>query len=444
MHPVCSLRKMEFDGKLEALARACAETVTIPDAVLCCGWAGDKGFTTPELNAHALRFLKECLPAGCSDGYSSQPDLRDRPHRSLRHTLPVDRLPDRRVHSSAGCVENDIMTQAIRSTVDTVLGRYRQDPHYLVQILREVQEACDWIPPEAIDRMQEVMRLPRTKIEGVAGFYSFLYTQPRGRYRVLFSDNITDRMLGNMELLEHMCRQLWVERGKTSEDGLVSIDTTSCTGMCDQGPAMLVNNIAVTRLTKPRIDAICELIRTGAPVSTWPSEFFKIDDNVRREDVMLASEPDPGRALTAALARGADGLLAEIKASQPARSRRRGFRDRPEMGSLPRRAGRRALRRLQRRRGRAGNVQGPGAADLVCRSRPRRDDAVRVRRRRASGAFSTCAANTATCSTTCRPSSRAGGAATCSASAFSVEPGSTSTSRSTSAPARTSAARSRR
>ncbi len=71
VHPVCSLRKMGLDAKLEALARACAETVTVPDAVLCCGWAGDKGFTTPELNAHALRFLKDGLPAGCADGYSS-------------------------------------------------------------------------------------------------------------------------------------------------------------------------------------------------------------------------------------------------------------------------------------------------------------------------------------------------------------------------------------
>ncbi len=122
------------------------------------------------------------------------------------------------------------------------VARYGRDPHYLLQILREVQEACDWISPEAIDRMQEAMRVPRTKIEGVAGFYSFLYTQPRGRYRVLFSDNITDRMLGNMELIDYMCGQLWVERGKISEDGLVSVDTTSCTGMCDQGPAMLVNN----------------------------------------------------------------------------------------------------------------------------------------------------------------------------------------------------------
>jgi D-lactate dehydrogenase len=37
----------------------------------CCGWAGDKGWTTPELNAHALRDLRGALPAGCSEGYSS-------------------------------------------------------------------------------------------------------------------------------------------------------------------------------------------------------------------------------------------------------------------------------------------------------------------------------------------------------------------------------------
>jgi len=207
------------------------------------------------------------------------------------------------------------MTNATRAAVDAVLERYQRNPRYLVQILREVQEACDWVSPDAVDRMQEAMRLPRTKIEGVASFYSFFYTQPRGRYRVLFSDNVTDRMQGNMELLEYMCGQLWIERGKTSEDGLVSIDTTSCTGMCDQGPALLVNNHAVTRLSKPRIDAICELIRNAAPLAAWPREFFRVEDNVRREDVMLASEPDPGSALTAALARGADGLLTEIQAS---------------------------------------------------------------------------------------------------------------------------------
>jgi [NiFe] hydrogenase diaphorase moiety large subunit len=204
---------------------------------------------------------------------------------------------------------------SIAEAVSAAVARYRGNPNYIVQMLREIQEACDWISPEAIDCLQSALRLPRTKIEGVAGFYAFLYTRPRGRYRVLFSDNITDRMLGNMELLDYMCEQLWVERGKTSEDGLVSVDTASCTGMCDQGPALLVNNYAITRMTKVRADAICELIRSKIPVAEWPGEYFRVDDQVRRKDILLGSAFAPGDALAAALARGAAALLGEIKAS---------------------------------------------------------------------------------------------------------------------------------
>jgi [NiFe] hydrogenase diaphorase moiety large subunit len=204
---------------------------------------------------------------------------------------------------------------AVAEAVAATVARYRGDPHYILQMLREVQEACDWISPEAVDLLQQALRLPRTKIEGVAGFYAFLYTRPRGRYRVLFSDNITDRMLGNMELLQHMCEQLWVERGKTSEDGLVSIDTASCTGMCDQGPALLVNNYAITRLTRARVDEICELIRSQVALADWPREYFQVDDQLRRKGILLDSELAPGDALAAALARGAEGLIAELKVS---------------------------------------------------------------------------------------------------------------------------------
>ena len=160
--------------------------------------------------------------------------------------------------------------------LDSILLRHQRNANNLLQILREAQEHHGYIHSDAIDYLSEKLNLPRSKIEGVAGFYSFLYLQPRGEYRVLFSDNITDRMLGNMDLMTSMCAQLWVEPGKLSEDGLLSVGTTSCTGMCDQGPALLVNNIAINRLTRERVSAICELIRERVPVSAWPIVFFVI------------------------------------------------------------------------------------------------------------------------------------------------------------------------
>ncbi|WP_245986155.1 (Fe-S)-binding protein [Azospirillum thermophilum] len=71
LHLTCSTRRMGLDGTLKAVAQACAETVVVPEDVGCCGFAGDKGFTTPELNAHALRHLAKDIPEGCSAGYST-------------------------------------------------------------------------------------------------------------------------------------------------------------------------------------------------------------------------------------------------------------------------------------------------------------------------------------------------------------------------------------
>jgi|GEM_PF-203365 NADH:ubiquinone oxidoreductase subunit E len=181
-------------------------------------------------------------------------------------------------------VQADLNSSQLHAAyLDSILERHGYRQENLLQILRETQEHYGWLHPDAIDHLSRTLRLPLTKIEGVASFYAFLYLKPHGKYRVLFSDNITDRMLGNVRLLERMCSNLWIERGKLSEDGLVSVDYTSCTGMCDQGPAMLVNNIAITRLSEPRVDAICDLIRDQIPLAEWPEEFFDVSDNIRRK-----------------------------------------------------------------------------------------------------------------------------------------------------------------
>lgn len=72
VHPVCSVRNMGTAGKLIAIAQKCTrQPVAMIDDVLCCGFAGDKGFSFPELNKHALRHLTSSLPAGCASGYST-------------------------------------------------------------------------------------------------------------------------------------------------------------------------------------------------------------------------------------------------------------------------------------------------------------------------------------------------------------------------------------
>jgi len=71
LHVTCSSVKMQLSEKLKAVAEACAEKVIIPDDVHCCGFAGDRGFTYPELNDAALAGLNAALTEDCLAGYSN-------------------------------------------------------------------------------------------------------------------------------------------------------------------------------------------------------------------------------------------------------------------------------------------------------------------------------------------------------------------------------------
>ncbi len=190
--------------------------------------------------------------------------------------------------------------------INDVLSRHGNNGTRLMQILRETQEGLGWLSPETLSIIAAGIGWPRAKVEGTAGFYTFFHTKPMGKYRVLWSDNITDRMLGNIELMQAMCKALWLEPGRISEDGLVSVHTTSCTGMCDQGPAVLVNYRAITRMTMERVAEMVDLIRSKTPLDDWPAEWFVVENNIRRADMLLSYHLSPGDALRASLARGAE------------------------------------------------------------------------------------------------------------------------------------------
>ncbi len=205
-------------------------------------------------------------------------------------------------------VESSMLTETIRDIVQHHSGM----PTRLLQILRDVQDRLTWLSPETLERVAEELSISPNKVRSVAEFYSFLYTTPRGRYDILFSDNITDRMLGNRELLHYLCGRLKVSIGETRSDGLVTIGTTSCTGMCDQGPAALVNGYTLTRLNPSRLDGIANLIESRIPLAEWPRELFEVYSNLRRADILLGRHFADGSALRAVLKRGPEAIMEEM------------------------------------------------------------------------------------------------------------------------------------
>ena len=196
---------------------------------------------------------------------------------------------------------------------DAVLARWGHDPHALVQVLRETQALTHWLSRPLLAHIARALHLTLAHVEGVATFYRFFHTRPVGYTRVLFSDNITDRMLGSHALMDRLCQRLGIQPGEVDAQGRFSVDKASCTGLCDQGPALLVNHHqVVTRLDAARIDKLADLLLAEVPVTDWPADWFKVENRVYRAGPLLSGIPSDAPALPAVLARTPQALIDEL------------------------------------------------------------------------------------------------------------------------------------
>lgn len=200
----------------------------------------------------------------------------------------------------------------MKTFLDTVLAKADYQSVRLLSILREVQTQYQHIPDQAIDILSEALDIPRTQIIAVVEFYSFLHLTPQGRYDILVSDSITDHMLDKENLLSYFSSVLHVAVGTVRSDGLISLNNTSCTGMCDQGPAALINGWAVPRLDRPLMDKIGYLIERQTPLAEWPEHIFHVDDNIYKAGLLLDASFEKGAAIQAAISRGLSETLAEL------------------------------------------------------------------------------------------------------------------------------------
>ncbi|MEW6039498.1 MAG: NAD(P)H-dependent oxidoreductase subunit E [Pseudomonadota bacterium] len=203
-----------------------------------------------------------------------------------------------------------------RRIVAGIVEDHDRDPHRLLSILCQVQREFRQVSPDAQRTVAQALGVCVTQVRAVVEFYSFLSTIPLGQFDVRISDSISDHLLGSRDVAAHLCRKLAVRPGETRRDGRVNLAFTSCTGLCDQGPAGLVNGYAVPRLTGERIDQIAELINNDTPLDDWPGELFAVEENIRLADRLLANPLKPGASLERVLAQERETVFREIESSQ--------------------------------------------------------------------------------------------------------------------------------
>lgn len=134
----------------------------------------------------------------------------------------------------------------------------------LIPILQEVQEQYGYLSQEAVIRIGEFLNLPTSKIYGVATFYNQFRFQKPGRFHVQICRGTACHVKGSAGVLEALKRELKIEPGQTTRDGLFSLEIVACMGVCGLAPAMNVNGEVYADISTEKIKKILSEYRRKA------------------------------------------------------------------------------------------------------------------------------------------------------------------------------------
>lgn len=132
--------------------------------------------------------------------------------------------------------------------VEATMRRHGFSASSLIESLHTVQETFGYLDDEALRFVANGLRLPLSKVYGVATFYHFFTMRPPGKHTCVVCLGTACYIKGAQQMLDAIDREYGVKPGETSEDGNLSVLTARCIGSCGLAPAAVVDGEVVGKL----------------------------------------------------------------------------------------------------------------------------------------------------------------------------------------------------
>lgn len=137
----------------------------------------------------------------------------------------------------------------------------------LINTLHKVQDYFgNYIPIEAAEVVAEELGIPKSKVYEVLTFYTMFSTKPRGKYVIRVCVNLPCHVTGGREIVQTLQETLGVRFGETTNDGLFTLEMTSCLGLCGVAPVIMINDQYYGDLTPKKLKELIDGLRIGGDV----------------------------------------------------------------------------------------------------------------------------------------------------------------------------------
>lgn len=133
--------------------------------------------------------------------------------------------------------------------IEALAEKYGRTREALLPILQEIQMKHGYISEFAQQEVANFLDIHPVEVYGVVTFYAFLSRKPEGRFIVKLCQTIACDLAGKEAIARAIERELNIKFGETTPDTKFTLQYINCMGMCDQGPALLINDDVYTHLT---------------------------------------------------------------------------------------------------------------------------------------------------------------------------------------------------
>ena len=157
-----------------------------------------------------------------------------------------------------------IQQDQLRADVDALVEKLGPGRSSLIPILADVKRRFHEIDAESMQTIADALDIHPVEVHSVATFYAFLHGAPEGRFVVRLCGTLSCDFAGKDAVADALTEELGVGLDESTGDGLFTLEWASCVGMCDQGPALLVNDEVHTRVTPEKAREIVAACRAAA------------------------------------------------------------------------------------------------------------------------------------------------------------------------------------
>jgi NADH-quinone oxidoreductase subunit E len=142
------------------------------------------------------------------------------------------------------------------ATIDAIIDGYQGKTSGLTTILQDIQDAYNYVPPQAMERVAEKMDLPLSQVLHVATFYKAFSLEPRGKHLITICLGTACHVRGGARLVEQVERLLKIRAGGTTLDLQFTLETVNCVGSCALGPVMIVDGEYYGKMASSKVERV--------------------------------------------------------------------------------------------------------------------------------------------------------------------------------------------